>query len=345
MTRRIALPLLLSLMLLTAGCAGTGGLPATDRATTDGRTTSGTTTADRTATPTTDGYYRAYEFSAVEATETDVARDVTLSRSDLEGRLTWGADAFAATLFTDGAAEQVGIDERNASSVGVLDASDELRENGTYYAVEKSVVSRHEGPAHSMKLEGPIRPEFHDDYERATREAVNFSALSAADREAFEYAVPPAGERETAVTTSGYDYVFSPDVDADRATLVDGEVHYVRYEGDVFRIQSDGTDGTKVRYRVRYELERIADSPEAFIEDRLSSLVTPLNASNATGGAPDVVLDAIGGETVEWEGRRDAPVRIRDAAAWVESHPPEGSDAYVRREGTLYRIEVRKVVE
>ena len=339
MTRRTVLTLLVALSLLLAGCAGTGGPPATERPTTDD------TMTDRTSPPTTDGYYRAYEFSATEVSEADVARDVTLSQSDLEGRLTWGADSFAATLFADGAAEQVDIDERDATSVGILDESAVLRANGTYYAVEKSVVSRHEGPAYSMELEGPLRPDFHDDYERAEREAVDFSDLSAADRDVFEYAVPPAEEHETTVSTSGYDYVFASSVDESDATLVDGEVHYVRYEGDLFRIVSDGRKGTKVRYRVRYELERIADSPEAFIEDRLPSLVTPLNESNATERTRGVLVDAIEGGAVEWEGRSEAPARIRDADSWVQEHPPEGSDAYVRYGGTLYRIEVTKIVE
>lgn len=344
MRQRATVSLLVAALFVLSGCVGTGGPPATDVS--SGTPTEGTTTGETTsAKPSDRGHYRAYKFESTAVTEADIARDVTLSRSDLEGRVTWGTDSFAATLFSEGVAEQIYIDGRDASSVGSLDEETVLRSNGTYYAVNKSVVTRHEGTAYGVELKGPLRPEFHDNYERAEQKAVNFSSLSAADRSVFEYALPPADERESAVTSAGYEYVFAPSVDVEDASLVDGDVHYVRYEGDIFRIASDGPRGTKVRYRVRYELRPVANSSKAFIENRLPTLVTPLNESNATDTTRSVLVDTVRGNPVEWEGRSEAPARISDAATWVDERPPGGSTAYVRYAGETYRVRVSKIVE
>jgi hypothetical protein len=347
MVRRTAVTALVVAILL-GGCAGVGGPPATDApaTATTGDVESegpGEATTDRT-TRTSDGYYRGYEFSARETTESGLARDLALPRSRLERRTVWGTDSFAERLFERGAAEQVDVARPNATSVGSLDDA-VLRANGTYYAVERSIVARHAGTAYGMTLEGPLRTSHHDDYDRAAREAVNASSLSAADRALFEYAVPPTDERESAVHSAGYDYVFGESVDPSNATLVDGDRHYVRHEGDLFRVASDGPVGNMVHYRVRYELRVVADSAAAFVDGRVSDHVTPLNGSNATGATREVLVAAVEGDTVEWAGRSRAPERIRGAAAWVREHPPAGRDAYVRYGGRLYRVRVQHVVE
>jgi hypothetical protein len=349
MATRTALTLLV-VPLLLAGCVGTGGPPAT--AVTSDDPTSTPTDASPSATPQTDtlqtdhGYYRAYEFVAQSTTRAEIAEDVTLSRPEVRKRVQWRRDPFVATLFGERTAERVVIGGPDGDTApGTLDNQTVLRANGTYYALEKSVVRSRKGTAYGMELEGPLGPQFHEDYERAKREAVDFDSLSPADRAAFSYAVPPVEERESAVHTAGYDYVFEDEGTAANATLVDGERHYVRHEGDVFRVQSDGPQGTRVRYRVRYELSPMADSTESFLDGRLESLVTPLNESNATTRTRDVVVRTVQGSTVKWSGRTEAPPRIRHAANWVHDHPPDGSDAYVRYDGSLYRVRVQKVVE
>lgn len=338
-------------LLLTAGCVGTlGGPGGTDGTTTSTATTSTATTTEPTTDTTTtrrttdEGHYRKYEFRVREVTPVGIAEDVVPPRSAL-----YADRSVTRPLFENGTARAVTIVRREnldqRDSIGPIEDGQFVREAGNYYRVNATVVDRREAQGYEMDMEGPIREEYHEDeYDRATREAVNFSALSPADRRLFAYRVPSEERRESAIAHIGFVWTFPDDVNPDESILVDGEVHYVRHRGDLFRVQFEGERPRVVRFEVRYDLERVANSSAEFVEGRLDSLVTPLNESESP--ERDVLLRAIEEDGFSWEGtHRTVPDEYRKVEAWLVEHPPDGRVAYVRHEGTIYRIYLYKVME
>jgi len=347
--------LLVALLVLVAGCAGpseTGTPTATDESDLTPRLT---THADVTPTPPPTTYvshYRAYEYEATPITDATMAREVARAPVDVEADLAWRAASFTRDLFADGRAARVAIDDPTPEATpgpfenGTVVRSNGtvVRSNGTYSEMAKRVVDRHEGPAYEMRLHGPIR-EGSEAYARADREAVNASALSPADRRVFTFALPSPRARDSGVTSAGYTWVFPADADPADAVLTDGDPHYVRYDGDLFRVEGERR-GSAVRYRVAYDLRHVADSAPAFADARRDSLVTPV--SRANGSVPDpaasVVFATLAGDPVSWEGSETTPPRYRAAETWIYDHPPAGRTAYVRYDGQLYRLHVSKTV-
>lgn len=339
--KRLAVVAVCALAVL-AGCTG----PAvTDQpATNTSDTATGTTTGDATttdATTTDDGYYHAYRFRATETSPEGIARDVARPMDRLYTEERQVADG----LFTDGAASTVVMNHADGvpDDPGPLDDGEYLRHDGAYYRVDATVTKRVEGRGYQFSLEGPMGPDFHDNYERAKREAVAFEELSAADRHLFAHDVPPASDRENAVVSSGFYYLFPAGDDPANSRFLDGEVHYVRYDGDLFRVQYDGERTPVVRQRIQYDLVRVADSASAFADARLDEWVTPLD------GAGDrerrVLRNVFRNGTVEWEGTTDTtPQKYRATATWINDHGP-GNGVYVRYDGTLYHVTVREVIE
>ncbi|AZH26343.1 hypothetical protein [Haloplanus aerogenes] len=339
--------LLVALLVLVAGCAGTPSETATPTATDDPGTI--TTHADTTPTPPPTTYvshYRAYEYEATPITDATMAREVARSPAEVEADVAWRAASFTRDLFADGRAVRVAIDDPTPEATpGPFENGTVVRSNGTYSEMAKRVVGRHEGPAYEMRLHGPIR-EGREAYARADREAVNLSALSSVDRRVFTYALPPPRARDSGVVSAGYTWVFPADAAPSDSVLTDGDPHYVRYDGDLFRIEGERRGQPAVRYRVEYSLRQVADSAAAFVDTRRDSLVTPVVRTN--GSVPDpaasVVFAALSGERVSWEGTETAPPRYRAAETWIYDHSPSGRTAYVRYDGQLYRLRVSKVV-
>lgn len=156
---------------------------------------------------------------------------------------------------------------------------------------------------------------------------------------------PLLDERAGGITTAGYTYVFSNGADSANATLVDGERHYVRYDGDFYRIHADERVDGAVRYRVEYDRRRVADSVSNLFEQRRELLVTPLTTDTADPVVYELTVEAIQGETAAWTGERPAPMRFQATEDWVRKHPPEGRSAYVRYEGDLSELRVKKLIE
>lgn len=349
MPRHTAL-LVVLLLVSVAGCAGTPSGPGTPTATdvSDSSRTV-TTHADVTPTPpptTYVGHYRAYEYEATPISDAEMAREVARSPAAIEADLAWRAAPFTHDLFADGRAVRVAIDDPAPETTpGPFENGTVVRSNGTYSELTKRVVGRHEGPAYEMRLRGPIR-EGSEAYARADREAVNVSALSPADQRVFTYALPSPRARDSGVTSAGYTWVFPADADPSDSVLTDGDLHYVRDDGDLFRVAGERRDRSAVRYRVAYDRRPVADSATAFAEARRDSLVTPVARANGSVPEPaaSVVFAALDGERVRWEGTEEAPQRYRAAERWLYAHPPAGRTAYVRYDGRLYRLRVSKAV-
>ena len=339
--------LLVALLVLVAGCAGLPSGTEPPTATDDSGTI--TTHADTTPTPpptTFVGHYRAYEYEVTPITDATMAREVARSPADVEADVAWRAASFTRDLFFDGHAVRVAIDDPTPEATpGPFENGTVVRSNGTYAEMTKRVVGRHEGPAYEMRLHGPIR-EGSEAYARADREAVNASALSPADRRVFTYALPSPRARDGGVTSAGYTWVFPADADPSDSVLTDGDPHYVRDDGDLFRVEAERRGQSAVRYHVEYDLRQVADSATAFADARRDSLVTPV--ARANGSVPDpaasVIFATLDGERVGWEGTEEAPPRYRAAETWIYDHPPAGRTVYVRYEGRLYRLRVSKVV-
>ncbi|MFB6108682.1 MAG: hypothetical protein ABEJ82_07560 [Haloplanus sp.] len=329
------------LVLLVAGCTGAPSTGTSDRTATPTSTTTTTTTAS--TPPTTSGHYRRYEFAATRITETTAARELARTPSAVETDVTWRAAAFASALFDDGRATRVVVADANPSATpGPFENGTLVRDDGTFYELETRVVGRHEGRVYRIRLHGPLRGGS-EAYARADGEAVNASALSAADRRVFTFALPSPDERASGVTSAGYRWVVPPGDDPADARLVDG-THYVRYEGGLYRIEGEPTDDRAVRYRIQYDLRPVAESASAFAETRLDAFVTAVGNDSVSAPADRVVDAALSGERVTWTGEREPPERYPAAEEWVVAHPPEGRTAYVRFDGSLYRLTVSKAV-
>lgn len=334
--------LVLAGMLLLAGCVGldTHGTPTATPTDVHSATASASTTV-----PTTDdGYYRSYEISAHPTSPEAIVRATTISRAGMVDELLWRTDRFVTPLFANGTAIRVDVSDEPDPEPGPFANGTLVREDGTVYALDKQVVSRREARGYRMTLKGPLGPD-HVEYDRATREAVRFETLASADRGVVTYAVPAPDEREAALVTAGYTYVFPSATDAANATLVDGARHYVRYDGDLYRIRADDRVDGAVRYEVEYDRRRVADSVADLFEQRRDSMVTPLTPGTADPVAYELAVDVIGGERAAWAGSGPAPTRFQVTGEWVQNHPPDGRRAYVRYESDLYELRVEKVVE
>lgn len=337
---RPALPALAAACLLVlAGCTGTPGGPAattsTDAAATS-VTTDGSTTATITEPTATDedGHYRRYEFTAGRVTVAEIAGREITSRADVRERSEVREGSFAASLFGNGTATYVDVvhgDNVGEEPPGPLVDGAVVRANGTVYRVNATVVERREARGFRVGLEWP-----------ADATIRNRSALPPADRRLLDR-MRPEDLSGVASVYGGAFWVFSDDTARNRSTLVDGRVHFVRADGRVFRVHSEERIPA-VRFRLRYDLVPVADDPVAFVRERLDRLTTPLNATD--GPVRELLEKVVDGSTVTWEGDlEDVPRRYQDAEEWLHEHPPEGRVAYVRYDGALYRVSLRKVME
>lgn len=334
MRQHARLAVALAAVLVVAGCVGATG-PGTPTA----QPPSPATPADATSSH---SHYRSYEVLARPAEPTDVARSVTLSREEVADEVVWRGEPFVASLFADGSAERVHVASEPETDPGPF-ANGTLVVDDAVFALEKRVVARRTGAAYDVRLEGPLHPDHHEDYGRAEREAVARSELSAADRALVGYADSSRDYRPgEGVRSAGYTYVFANESARANATLTDGERHYVRDGDALYRVRAE-RDDEAVRYRVAYDRRQVAPSLDALYEDRADRLVTSLDGTDPVVRA--FVTDVVENGTAEWSGERRAPERFRATWAWVGERPPEGRAAFVRHDGDLYEVEVRKAVE
>lgn len=331
-----------ALLLVLAGCSGVVQPSADTPTPTPEPTPADTPTPTDSATDT-GSYYRSYEVTARETSPERVARRLARSRIEVREDVNWRADSFTVPLFENGSTVRVETAGHPAESPGPYENGTLIHANGSVYTLRKRVVDNQTGTGYRVRLTGPLSPDRHDDYDRAEREAVAFESLSGPDQRLFGYAAPTRETADSGVRTAGYTYVFRPG-GAGNATLVDGERHYVRYQGDRYRVVLDDRVEGAVRYRVRYDRQQVADSLRALFEQRRDDLVVTLNAS-AEPPVRGFVARVIENEPAEWAGERTEPHRFRATEEWARHHSVPGRRAYVRHEGTLYEVRVLKTVE
>ncbi|WP_435332953.1 hypothetical protein [Haloarchaeobius sp. TZWWS8] len=349
---------LVVVLVLVAGCSATpfgdSNTETREPLSVDTRTSDATTktaaTWSRTDPPTTDdGFYHAFTFVAYEVEPAEIAREYVPPRSQLH----FSQRTVADELFENGSTTAVSIHPVSADSDRAFDAFDDgafVRENGTYYRVSAEIVGERTADGYQMHFEGPIPEDREDRYERAKREAVDWANLTTGDRALVEHAAPSDSRRSHAEVSKGF--YWAPPAGTESGSLVDGDRHYVRHEGDLFQVERV-RNRSVVRYQVRYELVKVASSGESFAESSLGNLVVPFDDSNSSESGADslgedgrrVLLDALTTGMVDWDGTSSTvPDGYREAARWIREQPG-GSRSYVEYEGDIYLLEVREVVE
>ncbi|MFB6095325.1 MAG: hypothetical protein ABEJ71_02595, partial [Halodesulfurarchaeum sp.] len=207
-----------------------------------------------------------------------------------------------------------------------------------------TVVTRWSGTGYQVEMEGPLGT-FREAAEIPDN-VTNFSALSPVERDLVAYGVPSQEEREGGLISSGFHYLPKPTNEVAAAALLDGAPHYVRHEGDVFRVQVTGERPPVVRMQIRYELVPVATSARAFVEGRLDALVTNVTADVPPDPGRAVILSALENGSYKWSGTVETrPERVEAADGWIAERPPSGSFAYLRYNGTIYKVSVMEVIE
>jgi hypothetical protein len=75
-------------------------------------------------------------------------------------------------------------------------------------------------------------------------------------------------------------------------------------------------------------------------------VVTNTTETGPSAPARSVLVNATDTGVFEWEGTvKTLPDRVEAAANWVRERPPEGTVAFLRYQGNLYRITVQEVIE
>lgn len=343
-------------LVAVAGCVGSPAdtsptadptTATTPDATTDGTTTatpttdSTTPTADRTPT-TRDCYYEGYEVETREVSPAEVAEELARPISDLDYRPRRVAQAALA----DGSATTTVLgDERP------LDDGDVLRENGTYYAVRRTTVASEPVTADDFELDGPLDPEYDEDaYDAAEAEAVAFEDLAAPDRRAFLAGVPRGEHLDHLVSGGGalsarYSYAFRNESARAASRLVEDGPQYVEFRDAYWRVAPTGDRRSTERVTHRYRLETTADSTESFGADAVEGYAVALNESFGSDER-DLLVEAFDAGVVDWSGCEESPPAVYESlAGTVADTPPDGRFAYVRHDGTLYRVTVLHVIE
>ena len=341
---RRALPVLAAAVLLAlAGCSAAPGPPEADvtpaDVPADDPTETPVTPEDPTPT-TTDGTYNAFTFRAYGITPETIARERAPAAGDLHDQQA----RLYRSLFADGSATELvltGADDPLAGAA--FEEGAFLQNNGVYYRVERVALDRRTGDGYRFEFEGPLQ-NYHDDYGAAREQATPYAALSPAQRDLFDYVAPRAPDRGNGSLAASVSYL--PPVDRSLGeSWLDGEPHYVREDGELFRLRYEGDRPQTTRLRLRYGVERVAGSTAAFLEGRLDRLVTNLTAGSPAGPEREVLVDSVVEGSVEWEGTvRSRPDRVELAAEWVRERPPAGNYAYVRYDGELYLLAVREAV-
>ncbi|MFB6095198.1 MAG: hypothetical protein ABEJ71_01945 [Halodesulfurarchaeum sp.] len=335
--------LVFAAMVVLAGCTGAPSGSTTTVPPTE------TTRATPTATPTStieglreNGYANAFTFRATPVSPETIAKDVATPLRQLDDDRRRIAEATLATNSSTVTYMSHGLSV--PETPGPLEAGEYLSRNGTFYRIEATVVKQWNGTGYQVEMEGPLgnREREGDVPDNVTE----FASLSPVGKDLFSYGAPSMEERKGALISSGFHYLPKPTHEVADAALLDGTPHYVRHEGDVFRVQVTGERPPVVRMQIRYELVQVARSPEAFIDGRLSGLVATVTDEVPPEPGRSIILSALENGSYRWSGTVETrPERVEAADAWIAAQPPSGSFAYLRDNGTLYKVSVTEVIE
>lgn len=340
MARSHATLALLLVVVVAAGCVGgspqTTSTQPTETTSTPAETTTSTTYAGMGA----DGWYRSFTFRASEVSAAEMARDVAPEPTHGE------RPALAREAAANGT-----VTVRHVGADGPFDDGDSLRVNGTYYRVNATTVERETREAFRFDLSGPVAsPASEYDVERAAAEATAVGNLSAADRRAFSECLPADGDVPDAgegAFSAGCFVFYANDTAPASATLLDGDVHFVAYEGQYFAASLDERQRVE-RYTTRYAFSEVAPNASAFAASIRDDYVTNLSASNLTDRERRLLVDVVENGTIEWSGdRQNVTAAIHARERLLRDLPPRdlGRIAYVEIDGERYRLTLRKAVE
>lgn len=345
MPRGLIPALALASLLVLVGCSAAPGTPGgTDVTPADTPTDTPTDTPrtpDDPITVTDDGAYNAFTFRAVGISPEAIAHEQAATAGSLYDERA----RLYRSMFADGSATQLVLTDADepladtAFEQGAL-----IRNEGVYYRAERTVLDRRTGTGYLFEFEGPLQ-EYHDDNGTAREQAVPYAELSTAQRNLFDYVAPEAPDREDATLSASVTYL-PPEGSSLGGAWLDGGPQYVRKDGELFRLQYGNERPETVRLRLRYTPERVAGTASAFVDGRLEEYVTNVTAERPADPEREVIVSSIVEGSFEWAGTvQTRPARVEAAERWVREQPPEGSYAYVRYGGELYRLEVQEVIE
>lgn len=304
-------------------------------------TASPTATADAPHTTTRSCYYRSFEVDATGVSPPEMARDLAEPVPEMR----YDARHVVRAARSNGTTTVTVLGEPPVAD-GRL-----VRANATYYRVERTPVAADLVRATVFELDGPLHEEY-DPAAHATaeREAIAFEDLPAADRRAF-LAGLPGGERLESLLSGGgslsaqYDHHYRNASARNASHLVAGEPRYVAYRDTYWRVAHDGDRSGVQRTTVRYELDRTADSAEAFGRLAVERYAVGLNAT-FEGDQRALLVRAIDRGTVSWSGCGESPPAGYEALfERSRSIAPSAYRFYVSRDGALYRVAVVQMVE
>lgn len=332
---RVPPALALTALLVVAGCTGPVATNPTAEPTTQTTepTTQTTESAERTTELTDHAHFRSYTVTAEATTIADVAAEIARSPAELERR--------EAGIVRDAAANGTASRVRMGAEVRLDPAGEPVVVNGTYARVNATVAWSENVTAHYVTADGPLGTRYNESELVPYRErAVAFEDLPPADRRAVEATIHVADHPFRNLHGIGYWHHFENGTAPERSVLADGETHVVRYNDTLWKIRlNPNRTSEQVRYRVDFELHTIAETESAWQSYVRETRVRNLSALPVSPEARGVVRQSIENGRVHWEGT-------------TETEPPKfrelydlGGAFYVTRNGTLYRITVRKVME
>jgi hypothetical protein len=368
MERTTALGVLLVVVL--AGCVGghgTGGgatdapptetpEPTKEDPTPNDYQTAPNRTPTATQTPTEDppamgedGYYNSFTFEASPVSAAGIAADLSRNVSKLDG----DERAVVATALENGSATVTDLQhgEGPPESVGPVEEGAVVRQDGTFYRVDATVQEWRSDAGYGFQLVGPLEAG-RTEYDPGEVEATPLSSLSAVERDLVTLRMPEEPDdsiddrRRRGSVIASFNYLPEEGTSLEGSPLLDGEPFFVERGGDVFLVQFEEEHPRVTRSRVRYTVEPVAGSPEAFLDGRLEGLVRNVTADVPPEPVRGIVLSAIANGTHEWTGTVETrPEAVEKADEWVDEQSATYPVAYLRYEGEIYRIDVREVIE
>lgn len=325
-TRRRALAL--GAALLSAGCLGTGQrTPGAERPDTGDTATSppteaGTTHPERTAQSTTD---RCVGGVNVRTTAFDPASDLPHTLGSTERAI------------VDEAVASGHVDDTTYAQP-VLESDMFVAHGERFYRTNSTVVQVEDVPAFSMDVHwerGQTAP--------AAATLVSFETLPRVDRDALRAAVlhpTHEGLPQQGLSISEYP---APYPDADASQLIGGRT-WVRWRDRTFRVRVAGTsETTQERRTVRYAVEPVADTPEAFRQYVAAQYLVVLDDLPAP--QRELLEDALAGGYEECRPTSAALSGLRERLSGTERLPDPHEDSwYVAFDGRRFRLAIAEWV-
>lgn len=210
--------------------------------------------------------------------------------------------------------------------------------NGTYYDVNATLLEQERVTVHLFDVEGPLQEDT-DQYEAAASDAVAFENLSAPDQRIVEASLPENRDLDTVSVDTFAQVPFEDGTAPSNATLADGTVHYVEYDGHYLRIEFKQED-VRDRSTYRYEASLVAESFDAYRPIATDRYVT--NASNSTlpEGAQEVLIGTLQNGSIYYHSETPTIAPSYETFYyWTRDH------RFVRYQGEIYRLDIMRVME